>query len=182
MRQLEVDWADLELAFRDATGTENYLDTRSGEVVSILSGFDDEDDLREQLARFPGRFLRIAPLDATFTKRVLDAFTQSLPRGALRAKLDEVRHGAGGVARSLQMLHEDRGTWSQWSRFEQGELWLEVGRFLVANGIAAPRAPTVDLFEGLSEGHEADVTAPPPAPPADEAPPKRVARRAARRA
>jgi hypothetical protein len=171
VQQLEVDWADLELAFRDATGTENYLDTRSGAVVSILSGFDDERDLRDQLVRFPGRFLRIAPLDAGFTKRVLEAFATSLPKSELRARLDEVRHGAGGVARSIQVLHEEARTWAQWSRFEQGELWQEVARFLVAHGIAAPRAPTVDLFEGVSEAAELEAAvaaapAPPPAAPA----------------
>lgn len=181
MRQLDVDWADLELAFRDATGTENYLDTRSGEVVSILSGFDDERDLREQLVRFPGRFLRIHPLDAGFTKRVLEAFATGLPKGDLRARLDEVRHGAGGVARSMQVLHEEGRTWAQWSRFEQGELWQEVARFLVDHGIAAPRAPTVDLFEGVSEEAELEEAVAAAPAVAVAAPPPR-ARRSGKRA
>ena len=45
MRTLDIDWADLEIAFRDA-GSESHLDTESGDVLSIVDGFDDERDLR----------------------------------------------------------------------------------------------------------------------------------------
>jgi hypothetical protein len=155
MRQLDVDWADLELAFRDATGTENYLDTESGAVMSILSGFEDERDLRDQLKRFPQRFLRLLPLDAGFTKKVLAAFTAHLQHGDLRARLADVGQGAGGLSSSIRILHEDTRTWAQWARFEQGELWQEVQAFLVAHDIrAASLPPTVDLFEGIAEGQE----------------------------
>ncbi len=160
MRQLDVDWADLELAFRDATGTENYLDTESGAVMSILSGFDDERDLRDQLKRFPTRFIRLHPLDAGFTKKVLAAFAAHLPNGELRARLTEVGHGAGGLSSSIRILHEESRTWAQWARFEQGELWQEVQAFLQAHDLkAATMPPIVDLFEGIAESQEIEELA-----------------------
>lgn len=183
MRQLDVDWADLELAFRDATGTENYLDRQSGSVMCIMQGFDDERDLRDALKRQPDRFIRIAPLDKGFTADVLAAFVRKLPKGDLKKKLDEVSQGAGGIARSMAVLHEDKRTWAMWARFEQGELWQRVHAFLLEHEIAAGSQPTVDLFEGLSEGQEPafeDAVL----DGASEAPPKKkaAARRSGKRA
>ncbi|HEY1099410.1 MAG TPA: hypothetical protein VGF99_10795, partial [Myxococcota bacterium] len=73
MRTIDIDWADLEIAFRDA-GSESWLDTTAGEVVSIVDGFDDEAEIRERLTRFPGRFVRIPPVDKQWSTDVLARF------------------------------------------------------------------------------------------------------------
>ncbi len=151
MRTLELDWADLELAFRDATGAESYLDTDSGEVITLVRGFDDEKDIRDKLKRFPSRFVRIVPVDKAFTKRVLDAFVARQKGGAWQKRLAEAVAGPGGITRAMALLHEDKSALAAFARLEQSELVSLVEAFLEEHGLKSGTAPpALDLFEGLA--------------------------------
>lgn len=149
MKTLAIDWADLEIAFRDA-GCESHLDTGSGEVLSIVDGFDDERDLRERLARFPGRFVRIVPVDKQWSTEVLHRFI-ARQRGPLKEALVEAVRGAGALSRSMAVLKDQRGAWASYSRFEQAELLKHIEEFLGAHGVKTEEAaPGLELFEGLA--------------------------------
>lgn len=148
MRTLNIDWADLEIAFRDA-GTESYLDLESGEVVSIVEGFDDERDLRERLARFPGRFSRIVPVDRAFAHGVIDRFVHS-QRGATKKKLAEAAAGPGGLSRVMSVLREDKAALTSFSRIEQAELLKTIETWLKAQNVSSREtAPPLELFQDL---------------------------------
>lgn len=150
MRILDLDWADLELAFRDATGAESYLDQESGEVVTLVRGFEDERDIRDKLKRFPSRFVRIVPVDKSFTKEVLVAFV-SRQKGVLRKKLEEAVSGPGGIARAMALLNDDKAALAAFSRLEQSELVRLVETFLAQHGLkSGTEPPAPDLFEGLA--------------------------------
>ena len=150
MRTLDLDWADLELAFRDATGAESYLDSESGEVVTLVRGFEDEKDIRDKLKRFPKRFVRIVPVDKGFTKDVLDEFVRR-QQGALRKQLEAALAGAGGIARTMALLHDNKPALAAFSRLEQNELVRVVEEFLAQHGVKSGSAPPApDLFEGLA--------------------------------
>lgn len=155
MRTLNLDWADLELAFRDATGAESYIDRDSGEVVTLVRGFDDEKDIREKLKRYPDRFVRIDPVDKSFTQEVLRAFIERLgaaPRSsaALKKQLGEAFAGPGGIARAMTLLNDDKSNLAAFARFEQAELVRRVEAFLATHGLkAGSEPPAPDLFEGL---------------------------------
>ena len=88
MRTLDIDWADLELAFRDATGAESWLDQESGEILTLVRGFDDERDIKDKLKRFPTRFLKLAPVDKSFTRETLASFIERV-KGPLQKQLHE---------------------------------------------------------------------------------------------
>lgn len=149
MRTVDIDWADLEIAFRDPDG-ESYLDQITGEVLSIVDGFDDERDLRERLARFPGRFLRIAPVDKAFSTKVLGDFI-ARQKGAARTKLQESFDGAGGYSRTTALLKEEKSQWAAFSRFEQSALLAHIEAFLDEHELhSADAAPSLELFEGLA--------------------------------
>jgi hypothetical protein len=148
MKTLDVDWADLEIAFRDA-GTESHLDRDSGAVLSIVDGFDDERDLRERLARFPGRFVRIVPVDRAFSLSVLERFVAK-QRAATRTRFGDVAE-PGGFSRAMALLRDDKALLSAWSRFEQNELLRVIERFLAEQQLQpAAIAPSLELFEGLA--------------------------------
>jgi hypothetical protein len=149
MLRLDVDWADLELALRDAA-TDSYLDKESGAVVSVVVGFDDERDLRDKLARFPDRFLRLPPLEAAFTRDALRAFAERVDDKGLRKKLQQATEGKGGVATGIALLKADARLWAAFARFEQGELWERLQQFLKQSGVApASPPPAVELLEGV---------------------------------
>ena len=149
MRTLAIDWADLEIAFRDS-GTESYLDVESGEVLSIVDGFDDERDLRERLSRFPGRFSRIVPVDRAFTSDGVARFLLTC-RGATQTRLREAAEGPGGLARFMGALRHDKAASTSFSRFEQAQLLTTIEHFLLERGLASKEtAPGLELFEGLA--------------------------------
>ncbi len=149
MRTLDIDWADLEIAFRDA-GSESHLDTESGDVLSIVDGFDDERDLRERLARFPGRFLRIPPVDKQWSTDVLQRFV-ARQRGPLKLALVDAISGAGALSRATAILKDNKSGWATFSRFEQDELLKHIEGFLQEHQLSSAEAPpALELFEGLS--------------------------------
>ena len=150
MRTLNIDWADLELAFRDATGAQSFLDQESGEVLTLLRGFDDERDIKDKLKRFPDRFLKLAPLDKGFTHAALAQFIGRVT-GPLHNKLRAAFEGPGGIARAMALLQDDKPTLASFARFEQAELVRAVESFLSAHGIRCGiEPPAPDLFEGLA--------------------------------
>ena len=150
MRTLDIDWADLEIAFRDATGARSWLDRETGEVLTLLAGFYDEADLQGKLRTFPDRFAALAPVDKHFTQAVVHAFVERTS-GALQRQLRDAEAGPGGLSRAMSLLKQDKGTWARFARFEQEQLVLHIERFLEGQGIqAGSRAPAPDLFEGLA--------------------------------
>lgn len=150
MRTLDIDWADLEIAFRDGSGAKSWLDKETGAVLTLVPGFDDEADLRGKLRAFPDRFATLAPVDKRFTQGVLRAFIEA-SAGALKGQLDQAAAGPGGLRRALALLKDDRTAWARFARLEQQALMGHIERFLEEQGIkAGSRAPAPDLFEGLA--------------------------------
>ena len=152
---LDVDWGDLELAFRDATGTRNFLDKGTGDVVSIVPGFMDTEDLETAIAREPQRFLAISPLDASHARGVMGEFLGTLePPVASRfaaAGLKVGGLGPGGLTKCLALLREDEALLTRYYRFEQNSFWNTVEGFLCSAGVKpSTRTPGVELFEGCA--------------------------------
>ena len=153
MGTLDVDWSDLELGFRDATGTENWLDLETGEVVSVLEGFEDTDDLRRIIAREPSRFARIQPIDAAHARRVMASFIKTLPPKPRRRLEAAARGGAGSLTRCVALLRQEPALLGKYYRFEQSEFWRHLEAFLALHDVEPTTAPPgVELFEGFGEG------------------------------
>lgn len=149
MRKLDVDWADLELAFRDATGAESYLDLESGEVETIVPGFLDEQELRDRVRQEPQRFVHLEPLDTGFTRSALEAFVATLPSGSERRALEAAQRKVGGLTRAMELLEHSTSTLEAFHRFEQGCLWAHIEGVLRSAGVVpCSVAPSVELFEG----------------------------------
>jgi hypothetical protein len=152
VQTVDIDWADLELAFRDGSGTENHLDRLSGAVMAIVAGYADEEDLRELLARKPERFVRITPIDARFGRAVLSAFIAQLAGGVLKKRLSDLEDTPGGYSACIEVLKSDKPSWAAFARFEQAQLIERIEAFLADQGLLSTSpAPEVDLFEGMPE-------------------------------
>ncbi len=152
MGKLDVDWADLELAFRDATGTENFLDLLSGEVLSVVPGFSDEEESRDQIRKEPRRYLPLTPVDTGFARDVMRTFIQGLPAGELKGKLEAGFKKTGALTRCMELLDEDRAALASFHRFEQARFWEHVDAEVRAAGVEPQTPPpSVELFEGFED-------------------------------
>lgn len=150
MAKVDVDWADVELAFRDATGTESFLDRQTGEVLSVVPGFSDEEEVRELIRKEPRRYVRLEPVDTAFAREVMRAFIASLPSGDLKRKLEAGFRKTGALTRCMELLSEDKAALSSFHRFEQARFWEHVEGTLRDAGVEPQSpAPSVELFEGF---------------------------------
>lgn len=148
MRKVDVDWLDVELAFRDTTATESFLDQRSGEVFSVVPGFPDELELRALIARESMHFLRLKPVDTAFARDVMRRFVERMPAGTLQRRLLALQSKTGAYTRSLALLQQDAGLFASFHRFEQTLFWDHVERYFAEAGVEPlSRPPGVELFE-----------------------------------
>lgn len=150
MTKVDVDWADVELAFRDATGTESFLDRQTGEVLSVVPGFSDEEEVRDLLRKEPRRYVRLEPVDTAFAREVMRAFIAQLPGGERKRALETSFKKVGGLTRCMELLDEDKATLSSFHRYEQIRFWDHVESSLREAGVEPQSAPpSVELFEGF---------------------------------
>jgi hypothetical protein len=145
---LDLDWMDLELAFRDTTDTESYIDTNTGELVSVLPGFPDEAELRDMIQLADDQYVRISPVNTDFSKAVLLQFIKQISGHAILKKLDAEEAGVGSYAKSIQILRQDKEVLQLYYRFEQDSLWSHIMEALGSAGLeAATPPPEPELFE-----------------------------------
>ena len=148
MRKVDVDWLDVELAFRDTTATESFLDQRSGEVFSVVPGFPDEAELRGLIAREAVHFVRLTPVDTAFARDVMRRFVERMPADTLQRRLVALQRKTGAYTRCLALLKQDAGLYASFHRFEQSLFWDHVESYLAEVGIEpVSRPPGVELFE-----------------------------------
>jgi len=145
---LDLDWMDLELAFRDTTDTESYIDRNNEELVSVLPGFPDEIELRDMIQIAGDQYVRIAPVNTNFSKTVLLQFIKQLSGHAILKKLELAEAGVGSYAKSIQILRQDKEVLQLYYRFEQDSLWSHILEALASAGIEpATSPPEPELFE-----------------------------------
>ena len=105
VKRVAVDWNDLEIAVeRNAPSTESFLDTRTGNVVTIVSG-DPEAPLRKrQVSENIEHYARIEPASSREQYRWMERFVASVSDDALRERLLISIDGKGAFRRFKDVL------------------------------------------------------------------------------
>jgi len=148
LRTLDIDWADLEIAFRDnVSGVKSYLDLETGEVVAII----DERDLdADSVAREPERFEDIPGFTREEGLEVLHAFVDELPPGEQRDELRSLVGQPGALARCMERLAADVHLFNNYCMFEELCIYERLMLWLAAMGVNArhppPAGPTLFLI------------------------------------
>ena len=151
MKEIKVDWHELELAFREISGTKNYLDVFTGAIVSEVPGFEDEEEVHQLIDQNPHRLIEICPLNAHFGRAVMRRFILQNITPDLRADLSSAMQGPAGLTHSMNIIKRDGEALSQYHRFEQELFWEHVHTFLVDCGILPTnRAPQPELFHDVA--------------------------------
>ncbi len=144
-REIDIDWDDLELAFRDHSDARNYFDLNDGSILTIVPGVKDG-AAEELLKAEPARFVPLRPIGTKFTKTVLAEFAERYCDPSLSEQLITALNGHGLKA-TLDIVGDDRVGSLQFERYEQTMVWKKIRRFLNAWGItAASEPPHLDLF------------------------------------
>ena len=99
------DWSALETAFEhNAPETHSYLDLETGQVVTIVDSRPEDEDKRQQIRRFPGRFVHLDPASSREQYRWMERFVASVEDKALRDRLVLAIDGKGAFRRFKDVL------------------------------------------------------------------------------
>jgi hypothetical protein len=105
MRVVPVNWTDLETAFeRNSPETESFLDTRSGEVVTVTEGAIDYTEQRAKVQTGGEAFVRIEPAASREQYKWMERFVAGVTDEALRERLVIAIDGKGAFRRFKDVL------------------------------------------------------------------------------
>jgi uncharacterized protein UPF0158 len=105
MRVVPVNWTDLETAFeRNSPETESFLDTRSGEVVTVSEGAIDYPEQRTKVQTGGDAFIRIEPAASREQYKWMERFVVGVTDEPLRERLVIAIDGKGAFRRFKDVL------------------------------------------------------------------------------
>jgi hypothetical protein len=105
MRVIPINWTDLETAFeRNAPDTESFLDTRTGEVVTVSEGAIDYTEQRGKVQAGGEAFVRIEPAASREQYKWMERFVVGVTDEALRERLVIAIDGKGAFRRFKDVL------------------------------------------------------------------------------
>lgn len=105
MRVIPINWTDLETAFeRNAPDTESFLDTRTGEVVTVAEGAIDYAEQRAKVQTGGEAFVRIEPAASREQYKWMERFVVGVTDESLRERLVIAIDGKGAFRRFKDVL------------------------------------------------------------------------------
>jgi len=149
VKRVAIDWNDLEIAVeRNAPSTESFLDTRTGQVATVVSG-DPEAPLRKrQVSENIENYIRIEPASSREQYRWMERFVASVADDALRERLLISIDGKGAFRRFKDVLLAYPAERERWFSYRADLLHWHIHNWLVENhlessidapwGLAAP--------------------------------------------
>jgi hypothetical protein len=144
LKTLDIDWADLEIAYRDSsTGIESYLDRETGEVLNV---FDREQPEWGLVRRQPERFLRVPGYRSDEARAVLRGFVQQLHASATRATLERALQEPAALSRCSEILSQSAQLLDDFAHFEERAIYERLLLWLGALGICAEQPPPFAIF------------------------------------
>jgi hypothetical protein len=105
IRVAPINWTDLETAFeRNAPDTESFLDTRSGEVITITEGALDYAEQRSKVQSGGDACIRIEPAASREQYKWMERFVAGVEDETLRERLVIAIDGKGAFRRFKDVL------------------------------------------------------------------------------
>ncbi len=169
MSGIQIDWSALEAAFENhAPDVNSYLDRKSGEVLSIFSGGDDDDPAVLRVHAYPDQFLLIEPVPSREQYRMMERFIESVVHDTLKAQLKDSIVGKGAFRRFKDAVGRFPDERKRWFAFRDVLLHRFVFDWLKQFRIEVLEMPdwSVDLPEpgqALEEEEGEEARAEPPA-------------------
>jgi hypothetical protein len=149
LREVAVDWSDLELAFEvDGVDANSYLDLRTGRTHIVATGSSgdegsdlSEDDVEEALAE--GHLIAIEPLEPRVEHDWMEQFAATVADERLRRRLENALHGRGAFRRFKDVLASSPDIRDQWHAARRQRVYAAMRTWLDDNDVV-PTTPVPD--------------------------------------
>src|SRR6185369_8535210 len=105
MRVVPINWTDLEIAFeRNSPQTESFLDTRTGDVITVTQGALDFTEQRTKVQTAGAAMTRVEPVPSREQYKWMERFVVQVTEPALRERLVIAIDGKGAFRRFKDVL------------------------------------------------------------------------------
>lgn len=155
MRRISVNWADLETAFeRNAPDTESYVDTHSGEVLTVIEGEPEAAELRVRIVAGGEDFIKVEPASSREQYRWMERFVATTTDEALRERLIIAIDGKGAFRRFKDVLLNYPAERERWFAYRSHQLHWQIQVWLERLQLEAIEPPP---WGHVEEPQESDV-------------------------
>lgn len=138
MKKIPIHWDDLESAFeRNAPDTESFLDSTTGQVVSILSGDPEAAHLKAKVAGNILNYVRVEPASSREQYRWMERFVGSVSDPGLRERLVISIDGKGAFRRFKDVLLAYPAERERWFTYRADLLHWHMHNWLIEREIEA---------------------------------------------
>ncbi|EDY19118.1 hypothetical protein CfE428DRAFT_3295 [Chthoniobacter flavus Ellin428] len=121
-----------------------YLDSETGEILELLSEWEDYEELSERIEGDPDRYYEINALDSHESFRIMEGFAESLPESSWKSRLIDALSGNKPFRRFKDAVHSDLQLRDQWFAFQQQALKKHARNWLETLGIEPEFVRTID--------------------------------------
>ncbi len=157
MRQVEIDWENLKLAFEATTwGMRSFLDVETGEVYV---GADDSTLAQWSDADLSGvRYIEIPETTSREAYRDMTRFVETVGSRHLQDQLRRAIEGRDAVRYFKEILLRHSDEWERWFIFQERCVYERIGAWLRREGIEPsnpvepPSMPKPEAREPPSRG------------------------------
>jgi len=135
--KVNVDICELIYAFQDYSGAENFLDTKTGEIIHISEFMDEEEKekISMQIESETKRYLFIPSEDSSEAYNDMLDFAATLSSEDLKEKLSLAFKGKGVFRRFKDVLSNYPDERNMWFGFKEGRTKERVNEWLEENNI-----------------------------------------------
>jgi hypothetical protein len=142
MRVIPIRWAELESAFeRNSPDIESFLDARTGEVVTIMDGAADAQELRMRVVAGGDAYIRVEPASSREQYRWMEHFVATVEDEALRERLVISIDGKGAFRRFKDVLLNYPAERERWFTYRSELLHWHMQEWLKRENLKPAEAP-----------------------------------------
>ena len=162
MRVIAVRWAELETAVeRNAPDTESFLDTRSGEVITLVESAPNAQELRTRVMTGGDAFLRVEPASSREQYKWMERFVAGVTEPVLRERLIISIDGKGAFRRFKDALLNYPVERERWFAYRGELLHWHIQEWFKRDGLTTEEPPPWGV---VPQPVETEVQLPRPSP------------------
>jgi len=165
MRVIAVRWAELETAVeRNAPDTESFLDTRSGEVITLVDSAPNVSELRSRVMAGGDAFLRVEPASSREQYKWMERFVAGVTDPILRERLLISIDGKGAFRRFKDALLNYPVERERWFSYRSELLHWHIQEWFRRDELTSKEAPP---WGEVPPPPDLDAPLPRPLPPSE---------------
>jgi hypothetical protein len=159
--RIPIDWDGLETAVeRNSPNTESFLDTKKGQVLTIVEGDPEAAQLKKRVSENIEHFVRVEPASSREQYRWMERFVGSVTDEGLRKRLAIAIDGKGAFRRFKDVLLAYPAERERWFSYRADLLHWHIHTWLDSQELEGENPPPWGGAEPPPELPKADPAAP----------------------